>query len=528
MILCLAYVGCEKEYGEQPMGFMRLVNAYEKGAVFLSAETGGLASVINFTDGSSLRIDDFEIHDYRYKEIPEVYYQEKKWYVDGEETEAPYTPKLATVRSHPVFVCYDKTTLYAWASNGKLLKFKSIANLQNIPVVRITTDGGAPIPDKVNYVPGTVTIEDPEEIYSKVSSFSARMGIRGRGNSSWREAKKPWKIKLDEQAKLLGMPADRDWCLLTNFVDVTGLRNLVAMRISEICGFSWTPKMRNVEVYLNDVYQGIYTLSEHKEVNGHKVNITPAGPGDNEGVSVTGDYYMEINGWFDSPVQWETRYHVPMAFKDPETPTPAQINYMKQYVSDFESALTASYSADPQRGYAAYFDVESMMAFFIVQELTKNLDGDFRKSCFVTKERGGKLEMYHVWDFDLSLGNNNMYSSGVYGENPEGWWIKDYDSRMDRADNWFNLMLRDPAFVSSFKKKWNQIRPELKDVGKFIDEQALMLGKAQERNLRLWPVNMLPGWLGYSPKGSYEAELAHLKEFYLKRLEWMDKEIQNW
>lgn len=283
MILCLAYVGCEKEYGEQPMGFMRLVNAYEKGAVFLSAETGGLASVINFTDGSSLRIDDFEIHDYRYKEIPEVYYQEKKWYVDGEETEAPYTPKLATVRSHPVFVCYDKTTLYAWASNGKLLKFKSIANLQNIPVVRITTDGGAPIPDKVNYVPGTVTIEDPEEIYSKVSSFSARMGIRGRGNSSWREAKKPWKIKLDEQAKLLGMPADRDWCLLANFVDVTGLRNLVAMRISEICGFSWTPKMRNVEVYLNDVYQGIYTLSEHKEVNGHKVNITPAGPGDNEG-----------------------------------------------------------------------------------------------------------------------------------------------------------------------------------------------------------------------------------------------------
>lgn len=116
LVLCLAYVGCEKEYGEQPMGFMRLVNAYEKGAVFMSVETGGAASVINFTDGSSLRIDDFEIHDYRYKEIPEVYYQEKKWYVDGEETEAPYTPKLATVRSHPVFVCYDKTTLYAWAA----------------------------------------------------------------------------------------------------------------------------------------------------------------------------------------------------------------------------------------------------------------------------------------------------------------------------------------------------------------------------------------------------------------------------
>lgn len=86
------------------------------------------------------------------------------------------------------------------------------------------------------------------------------MGIRGRGNSTWGFPKKPWKVKLKEKASLLGMPADKEWALLANYADRTLLRNVTVMHLSEICNFPWTPRMRSVEVYLNNAYQGVYTL----------------------------------------------------------------------------------------------------------------------------------------------------------------------------------------------------------------------------------------------------------------------------
>ena len=79
-----------------------------------------------------------------------------------------------------------------YVSNSAFLKFVSnrltpeeeLARRQNIPVIEIDT-GGKGIYDKENYVKGTITIKDPEKLYSDVEEFTAPMGIRGRGNSTW-------------------------------------------------------------------------------------------------------------------------------------------------------------------------------------------------------------------------------------------------------------------------------------------------------------------------------------------------------
>ena len=84
------------------------------------------------------------------------------------------------------------------------------------------------------------------------------------------------------------MPADKEWALLANYADRTLIRNIVAMRLSEICGFSWTPRMRSVEVYLNGKYQGVYTLCEHKKVSPDRVDIDLVDENDNSGDAVTG------------------------------------------------------------------------------------------------------------------------------------------------------------------------------------------------------------------------------------------------
>lgn len=213
---------------------------------------------------------------------------------------------------------------------------------------------------------------------------------------------------------------------------------------------------------------------------------------------------------------------VPMMFSDPEEPDADQLNYIKDYFADFEASLYAPDFADPETGYASYIDVDSFIDYFIVQELAKNTDGNLRKSSFITKEVGKKMEMYHLWDFDLTFGN-----SGWVMHNPVGWWIKDYKPDCTLGDNWFNRMFQDPAFVAKVKARWEELLPQLREIPDFIDQQALYLDKAKDRNFNVWDINESVDWVECPSLGSYQKEVDFLKEFYTKRVSWMTNALKN-
>ena len=421
---------CEEEIDtpeeKQPASYISLLQAYEEGRVFSSAEISSGYCTVSFKEGPAIKVPQTEvqINDHTDSEPPKITTSGGWWKAGDVTLPVKVESSLTIMEASPVYVYFDKVTLVMYLSNRTILKFPSVAQeeqekleeeisrKQNIPVVRITTDGGKGIYDKKNYVPGTITITDPEKMYSDVEEFSGRMGIRGRGNSTWSFPKKPWKVKLDSKAELLGMPADKEWALLANYADRTLVRNIVAMKLSEICGFSWTPRMRSVEVYLNDEYQGVYTLCEHKKVSSDRVDIELVGENDNSGDAVTGGYYLEIEEQQDETTCWWTSMGVPMMFSDPEEPTSQQLAYVKGLFESFEQALWANDWSE-STGYPKYIDVDSFVDYYIVQELTKNIDGNLRKSSFITKERGKKMEMYHLWDFDLTLGNCGYFWGNV-------------------------------------------------------------------------------------------------------------------
>lgn len=540
-VLSFILGGCEEEQPAadetRPVaGFAELIDAYEAGKSFSEAVHSADGCLIRFTDGSSVSVPrtSFIVHDCTQTYAQEVTVAGGWWKVGEINLPIRADSSLSRKDSEPVYVYYDTRTLYMYLSNREVLEFtspaaeqeKEHAKRQNIPVVRINTAGKAPILDKKNYVDGTISISDPEKLYSDVGEFKADMGIRGRGNSTWEWEKKPWKVKLDSKASLLGMPADEEWALLANYADRTLMRNIVAMRLSEICGFSWTPRMRSVEVYLNDEYQGVYTLCEHKKVSKDRVNIDVVGEGDNGGEAVTGAYYLEMEENQDETTCWWTAMGVPMMFSDPEVPTSEQYSYMTGYIDDFEKALRGPGSADPDVGYAAYIDVKSFIDYYIVQELTKNVDGNLRKSSFITKEQGKKMEMYHLWDFDLTLGNCG-YFNGSVGNGPENFWVKDYSSDSTYGGGWFWHLFKDPAFVKAVQTRWNELMPQLETIPQFIDDQAFALDKAQIRNFERWNIRNSVDWVKMPSRGSYEAEVRYLKEFYSKRLEWLDTAIND-
>ena len=107
------------------------------------------------------------------------------------------------------------------------------------------------------------------------SNYSANAQIRGRGNSSflWYD-KKPFRLKLNDKHKVLGLDKAKSWVLLANYRDVTDLMNTFVFEMGRWLGLPYTNHTRYVEVFLNGDYRGLYQLTEQIQQHEHRVAIS--------------------------------------------------------------------------------------------------------------------------------------------------------------------------------------------------------------------------------------------------------------
>ena len=423
---------------------------------------------------------------------------------------------------------FDKPVVYTVvAENGTKVNYTvTVTNKSSgIPSVYINTEGGAPILDKENYVEATIRIDGD----GKYDNFEGATSIRGRGNSTWEMPKKPYKLKLDKEAPLFGMNSHREWAVLANYFDKTFLRNITAFEISRIAEMSWTPSSVSFELYLNEAYQGVYAMTEQVRVSKERFDIELVKPTDISGEALTGGYFLELDFHFDEAYKFKTeRAKLPIMFKDPKKPTVEQFNYVQSYYNLAEEVLYSENYRDSENGYRKYIDVESFINYYIVQELSKNVDGNMRGSCFMAIRRNGKIEQPLVWDFDLAFGNADYitWEQGATSAGWDGWYIK-------TCSPWFDRLFEDPQFVEELKDRWNELKPQLDKLPSFIKEHALMLDDAQTRNFSTketngagWDINKVD-WNTSRVSGSYKAEINYLVTFVEKRIGWLDSNINK-
>ena len=523
-----------------PPSFREIVAAYRDGKTYVETRTLTTFSKVFFQDGSSVVVPTSEwvIEDGTdtLSYIPKTVAREgTTWFLDGMDTGIERTSGLLE-ESIPIYAYRNLKYLRIWASNGETLEFdngwepqkpidpvdppdlpyvdplhdKVIPSNFQIPTVHITTEGGKAIDSKEDYVKASFRFEDPSRFYTDEESLEVTGRIKGRGNTTWGMPKKPYRIKLDEKTDLFGSPGDKDWILLANYSDKTLLRNIMAMEISRVCGMSWTPRMLSVEVYLNGKYLGVYTFCDHKEVSKDRVNIEVATETDLEG-----GYYLELEEAMDEPVCFKTVWDTPVMFHEPEYPTEAQQKYVREWFNGFEHALERV-QGEHDYAYRSYIDVPSFINYYIIQEITKNPDGNVRKSTYLTKEKGKPLEMYHVWDFDITLGNCDYTNF----EKPEGWQM--------RYVKWYNQMFFDPAFKKAVVDRWNELYPALLTrVPAFLDRQLALMAGAEARNFDRWQILGVKVWPNYYYFPTYEQEYDFLKDFYADRLAWLNGMINS-
>lgn len=520
LALLAAFISCDEKNvipptPDAPQSYSLLLDAYRAGRTYTEITLKESGASILFYNEERVEISDLVIEDCTSRSPKVLALDEKKeWMLAGELMGIAYNESSSLDEAYPLYCYFTSDRLVVKLDNGNSFFLKKVEpRVKTLPVLRITTDGAKPINSKDVYVSGKLEIQNPDKMYADQDSFSATAQFKGRGNSTWGMPKKPYRIKLDSKAELFGIAASKNWALLADYADKSLLRNLTAMELSRICGFSWTPQMYKVELYLNNQYLGVYSLSEHKEVAKKKVNIDVD----------AGDVYLEIEQNQDETTCWWTEHSVPMMFSDPEVPSAELLKETKDFFSAFETAL---WNKEFDKVYKEYIDLDSFIDYYIVQELTKNIDGNLRKSTFITRKKGQKLVMYHLWDFDLTMGNCDYYDNGNNG--PTGWWIKDR-SYLGQYHGWYYRLFMDPAFVQKVKDRWNELYPLFCRVPDFIEEQASVLEKtgAADRNFQKWNILDKYVWPNYKVTGSYRGEVDWLKEFYSQRLQWLNTNINK-
>jgi subtilisin-like proprotein convertase family protein len=417
----------------------------------------------------------------------------------------------------------------------------------NLPIILINTHGQQ-IPDDPKIpVDFDIVYNGPGQrnFITDSLNYDGFAGIEIRGSSSQMFPKKSYGFETWDvfgqsiDTTLLGMPSESDWILNANYTDKTFCRNVLAYQTWMNMG-EYATRYRYVELVLNGEYMGIYVLSEKIKRSKNRLDISKLKPEDNTGDQVTGGYILKIDKWTGSGGDgWTSPFPPPVNpdgqsifiqydYPEADVITPEQKSYIQSYVTDFEAALEGPNFADTAIGYHKYADEVSFFNYFIVNEISKNVDG-YRLSTFFHKDRdskGGKIKMGPVWDYDIAWHNADYCD----GDLVTGWAYQfpcSYDTW--QVPFWWARLLQDPQYASHLKCQWLTLRQTvLSDqyFFKFIDSIALQLDEAQTRNFYKWPILGTYVWPNPSPiPTTYSGEIYSLKSWISLRLNWIDTHL---
>jgi hypothetical protein len=339
-----------------------------------------------------------------------------------------------------------------------------ITAVDSLPQVSIVTNAGAPVNTKNVYVKADISINGQ----SRLPDFKGTMQIRGRGNTSWNFPKKPYKIKLDAKAPLLGMAAEKDWILLANYLDGLHLLNPVALKIGQLLNMPYTNNSVPVQLTLNGQYQGLYMLTEQIEVQPNRVNV------DNDGI------LLQLDTNFDDVWRFKSNaFQLPVMIMYPELTNATEMTPIQKEFEQMEALVDR---ADfPNNNYLDYLDAESVANYLIVYLMTDNEEINHPKSTYIHKTKTGKWTMGPIWDFDWAYDYEKSFVHfGNY--NKSLFW-----SPPSVGTRFFSKLMTDPRIKTLMKQKWADFKTnKFNNLTAFVDTYAANIESARYKDYQLW------------------------------------------
>ena len=354
----------------------------------------------------------------------------------------------------------------------------NIIENKGFPNIYIDTND-APIEDKENYVPMTLSTTNCDEKYEITE---AEGEIRLRGNGTLTYDKKAYRIKMASKMNILGLnnkAKAKSWVLIADYADQSMMRNATAYYMgNSLLNYSnnYCSDYMHVNVYLNDSYNGVYLLAEQQQANANRVKVNEASSnytGTDVGYLLEldyyaneEDYYFEIGNNFGDNVNGVNLPRKAYSIKT-DVYSNDQVKFIKKYLGNVYSAFMKAVKGDGlyvldenndlksspyDNAYDtlnSMIDLESVFKMYVLHEMMKNVDVGYSSFyMFVDFSKTSKyprLTFGAPWDFDWSSGNVN--------ESPYTTYNGEFNSTsFSHMNPWFYLLSKTNFFKQYIKK----------------------------------------------------------------------------
>lgn len=300
--------------------------------------------------------------------------------------------------------------------------------------------------------------------------------IKGRGNTSWEQEKKPYNITLQDSVTLPGMTGQTTDYSLVSSSDLTFLRNRISNEMGELAGTGSMACIR-VNLYINNSFEGVYEL--YQRITPENMNLTDleklteqANPlrseeslnqlttgltlddwnqsitgkwwdYENNPENITGGYILEADNamrYSDEASGFILESGAYMVAKSPAYLSEAQYQYISSYVQECENVMRESVGLDDYQALSAYIDISSFVGKYLVEEVSKNIDCSSTSQYFY-KDQDGLLHAGPVWDYDWAYGVERIQEEIDYMD-PTGFSARDIPGSLI----WWQLLYYNNAF----------------------------------------------------------------------------------
>lgn len=301
--------------------------------------------------------------------------------------------------------------------------------------------------------------------------------VKGRGNATWAQAKKPYQIKLAQKANLLGLGERRKWILLANFVDNTNLRTDTAFYLEKMLGDKFAYEGEFVELYINDDYEGLYYLARGIEIGKNAVDLK-----DSLGVLVELDNAYAKN---------ESEYYVTsggehLTIKDARTKDYANVA-MEDFMVNF-NALELAVGQKDFESIAQLIDVESFARYYLLEEFIVNPDAYFTSQYFYKDGPEDKIHAGPAWDFDIALNlSNSITPTTNYTELPDAFDDLDAEDYYGNNSRLFSRLIEFPEFRAEVRKIFDErMSGHKQELSFYIFKRAAQVKEMALRDSEKW------------------------------------------
>ncbi|MBQ9484495.1 CotH kinase family protein [Candidatus Saccharibacteria bacterium] len=347
--------------------------------------------------------------------------------------------------------------------------------------------------DKDTKYPGnnlTITQDGEESSYSNVE-------IKGRGNSTWGQEKKPYQIKFNEKVSMFGMGKAKKWVLLANFFDKSGgLRTDIAFYIERMINPDNALNGQYVNLIVDDENLGLYFLTPKVEVDKSRVDLK-----DPLGILVeldnlhTNEENFKVGNNHLQPKDLVAEDNKELAIKD--------------FSTSVQKLMSAAKANDLNKLSKAV-DLDSMVEYYLLSEFTINPDA-YSSSLYLYKD--GTEDVIHFapgWDYDYSMGNKEW----VWAPNDEYYSpynmsiSKYYDPKKENKVGWF---VNTPEFYKIVGAKYRETMMGKKDeLLQYFDEQVKYIKESMLYDEARW-------------NGRFYEEVMYLRDWLSKRFDYFDE-----